>query len=138
MLVDASVWVSRFLSSDVHYPVSRGWIEAYLANGGLIVGPVLLLAEVGGAVARRTGESRLGQQAVAQLLRLPRLRLILMDTALAQSAAELAAQLQLRGADAVYVAAAHRLNIPLVTWDREQRERTASTVVAHTPDQIHQ
>jgi predicted nucleic acid-binding protein len=47
-----------------------------------------------------------------------------------------AADLGLRGADAVYVALAHQLGLTLVTWDREQLTRTASMIVSRTPDQM--
>jgi len=36
-------------------------------------------------------------------------------------------------ADAVYVALAEQLQIPLVTWDREQRERGGQRIVAQEP-----
>jgi predicted nucleic acid-binding protein len=43
-------------------------------------------------------------------------------------AAELAAALQLRGADSFYVATAQQLNAPLLTFDKEQRTRPAQKV----------
>ena len=48
-------------------------------------------------------------------------------------AAEVAADLRLRGADAVYVAAARLLRVPLVTWDREQQQRAGAVVVVQMP-----
>ena len=37
------------------------------------------------------------------------------------------------GSCSVYVALARRLGVPLVTWDREQRERGREAIVAWTP-----
>src|SRR2546428_644334 len=48
-------------------------------------------------------------------------------------AARLAAKLSLRGADAVCVAAALDLGVPLVSWDTEQPERGRRLVRVHTP-----
>jgi len=45
----------------------------------------------------------------------------------------LAADLSLRGADALYVALSYHLKVPLVTWDRQQRERAGERVAVHTP-----
>jgi predicted nucleic acid-binding protein len=56
-----------------------------------------------------------------------------VDESLAREAAELAARLRLRGADAVYVAVARKLDLPLVTWDAEQRERGGAAIVVRTP-----
>ena len=105
----------------------------HIADGGWLISPTLLLAEVAGAVARRTGNPRLARRAVAAVLRLPALRLVPVDEVLARAAAALAGQFRVRGADAVYIAAAAALNVPLATWDLEQRERAAHVVEVFVP-----
>jgi predicted nucleic acid-binding protein len=62
-------------------------------------------------------------------------QLIPLDDALIDTAAELAADYALRGADAVYVAVARRHNCTLVSLDREQCERAAAIVATRTPAQ---
>lgn len=133
-VVDASVWVSRLVPQDVHHAASRDWIEREMTGGRFVVAPALLLAEVAGAIARRTGQPQLASRAVERLEHLAGLRLVSVDAPLARSAARLAADLSLRGADAVYVAAARHLDLPLVTWDREQRERAGTLIEVRTPD----
>ena len=133
VVVDASVWVSRLLTHEVHHAASHRWLRDALAAGTRLVVPTLLPVEVAAAIARRTGDAAFAQQVVEDLLRLPPLRLIVVDRQLATSAAQLAAELRLRGADAVYVAAAHRLSLPLVSWDRELVARAASRIAASTP-----
>ena len=132
-VVDASVWVSRFILDDVHHQPSRRWLDRQVAHEEAIVASALALAEVAGAISRRTGRSDLGTRAIASLQRLPSARLIPVDVELAQLGADLATGLRLRGADALYVALARRLGVPLVTWDREQRERGREAIVAWTP-----
>jgi predicted nucleic acid-binding protein len=134
MVVDASVIVSRLVPHDVHHEASRRWLSRHVAEGGLLIAPALLLPEVAGAIARRTGESRLASRAVEAVLRLPQLRLVPVDDALARTAARLAGQLRLRGADALYVAAAAALRLPLVTWDMEQRNRGTPLVDVLLPE----
>ncbi len=128
MVVDASVVVSRLVPHDVHHDASRRWLRRYIDGGGVVIAPALLLPEVAGAVARRTGVPRLARRAVDAVLRLPGLRLISVDDALARAGARIAARLRVRGGDALYVAAAAELRLPLVTWDVEQRERAAGLV----------
>ena len=132
-VVDASVWVSRLVPQDVQHAASRRWLEEQAAVGNLVISPTLLLAEVAGAISRRTGQPELARRAVQMLLRLSELRLVPLDSRLGRSAAELAAEVGLRGADAVYVAAAHHLNVPLVTLDREQRARAGRLVEVQSP-----
>jgi predicted nucleic acid-binding protein len=134
MVIDASVWVSRLVPQDAHHAISRRWLERYISSGGLLVAPVLLLAEIAGAIARRTGEPDLARRALEGVLRVPNLRLVSTDPQLGKEAARLAADLRLRGADAMYMAVAHHLNIPLVTWDRQQRERAAGMISVRMPE----
>ena len=56
-----------------------------------------------------------------------------MDEYLARLSTRVAATLFLRGADAVYVAVAKRLNIPLVTWDKEQLTRGSPIIETLSP-----
>ncbi|WP_322802155.1 type II toxin-antitoxin system VapC family toxin [Thermoflexus sp.] len=134
MVVDASVWVSALVPADGHHAASRRWLEARLREGALLIAPVILLAEVGGAIARRTGDAALGRRAAGMLLAFPTLRLTPVDERLGGKAALLAARLRLRGVDAVYVATAVLLGVPLVTWDVEQRERALPVIQAQAPD----
>jgi predicted nucleic acid-binding protein len=133
-VIDASVWVGRLVPQDVRYASSRRWLELYSSRGGLLVAPTLLLAEVAGAVARRTRSAELANRALLMVLKVPGLRLVPLDARLGQASARLAAERGLRGADATYVAVTHHLGVPLVTWDRQQRERAAGCVPVFTPD----
>ncbi len=65
---------------------------------------------------------------------IPGLRLVPVDHRLGRASADLAVRLKLRGADAVYVAVASHLKIPLVTLDAEQRERAKDLIEVRTPD----
>ncbi|HSH80031.1 MAG TPA: type II toxin-antitoxin system VapC family toxin [Herpetosiphonaceae bacterium] len=133
-VADASVLVAHLHHQDRFHQQSTAWIAQHLLNGGEIVGPRLVLAEVAGAIARRTGDPALGHAAVQQLLVIPRVRLVPVTDELADYAATLAAELRLKGADAVYLAVAAEFGMPLVTWDQEQRTRGAQLVITSTPN----
>jgi predicted nucleic acid-binding protein len=133
IVIDASVWVSRLVSGDVHHEASRRWLAEQIAQGMPIVGPSLLLAEIAGAISRQTGRPRLARSALRLLERVPGLRLLPLDQRLGTMAGQLAATLGLRGADAVYVATARMLGVPLMTWDLEQRERGGRVVSVRSP-----
>jgi predicted nucleic acid-binding protein len=135
-VVDASVWVSRFIARDTFHSSSRLWLGSVLAAQTIVAAPALLLPEVGGALARQTGRSDLALRALALLRQFPGVRFANIEAELGRSASDVAAELRLRGADAVYVALADKLNVPLVTWDREQRERGAARVETVTPAEL--
>src|SRR5437879_142515 len=106
-VVDASVWVSRWLPQDANHETSRRWLEQYVLGGKRAIAPVLLIIEVAGAIGRRTAQPKKAQDAVRQLLLVPNLRLVPVDRRLSMEAARLAADLGLRGADAAYVTVAY-------------------------------
>ena len=133
-VVDASVWVSVLVPRDVHHVASRDWLQKVAFAGDGIVVPSLLLAEVAGAIARRTGRPALGQRAIDRILAFPMFRVASVDERLGRAAARMAADRRLRGADAVYVALADQLGIPLITWDDEQISRRDGGIQVRTPD----
>lgn len=133
-IVDASVWVSRFIIADLHHDESRFWLQQHLSGGSRVVSPTLLLVEVAGAIARRTGDTRHAQRTIDLLRATPGLRWVALSGETADQAAVLAAGQRLRGADAVYVALAKRLRIPLITWDNEQLSRSGPAIQALAPN----
>ena len=133
-VVDASVWVSWLRPPDINHDVSRIWMEQYIARNGMLVVPALVLIEVAASISRRTGQTIQAQEAVKRLHSISKIQIAPVDSALVQSAVEVAINLQLRAGDAIYVALAHQLNIPLVSWDKEQLQRAESLVSTYTPD----
>jgi hypothetical protein len=89
---------------------------------------------VAGAVARRTGRPRPARRAVDAVLPLPGLRLIPWTTLSRARRPGWPGGSGSEGADAVYIAAAAELRLPLVTWDFEQRDQAARSVAVLVPD----
>ena len=127
IVVDASVWAARLVSEDTFYEPVKGWMSARFEQEDQFLAPSLLLTEIGGAISRRTTPS-LGLKAIEQLQSLPGLQLVEMEHSLLQDAAQVAAELGLRGADSTYVAVAARLDIPLITLDGDQKARASKRV----------
>jgi predicted nucleic acid-binding protein len=58
-----------------------------------------------------------------------------MDRTLIRESVEIGIRLTIRGTDAIYVALAQRLGIPLVTWDNEQIQRGGPLIDVLTTSQ---
>ena len=134
-VVDASVWVSRFILSDEYHTQSRQWLEQRIRDRTPLFYPTIVLAEVAGAVARKTRRESDGLAALRVIRSLCGTRLFTTDIEAAEVAANVAAAFRLRGMDAIYIALAMRLSFPLVTWDGEQSRRVTAPIVALTPPQ---
>ena len=125
-VVDASVWIARYVPTDVFHATSTRWLELQLRAGRTLVAPTLLLSEIAGSVARVTNDTALGLQVARSTMRLSHVRLVPLDSPLAIRALSLAATFRLRGADSVYAAVAQALGIPLISWDKEQIARAGA------------
>lgn len=134
VVIDASVWVSQLRPQDVHHDSSRSWVEQYAVAGGILVASDFLSLEIAAAISRGTGDILLAKEAVKKLQDFTALNLLPLDSAFLESAIDVATDLQLRAGDAIYVALAHQLNIPLVSWDKEQLQKASTLVTTYTPE----
>ena len=132
-VVDASVWVSRFMRTDGHHDLSRQWLLGMFGQGETVFGPAVLLPEISGPIARISGQPGLAMRIVSIVQRSPNVTLVPVDDNFSRVSADLAAELRLRGADSLYVALARQLDVSLVTWDREQLERGSAAVDVFAP-----
>jgi predicted nucleic acid-binding protein len=131
--LDANIFVRDVDIRDPYHSSCHALLEALQAQRTLLICPQILLPEVAGAV-RRTWQDALRGRLAAQFVgELPNLTLVVVDAALAQEAADLAADYALRGMDAIYVAVARRHNCALVTLDDDPHRRASSVVSVLTP-----
>jgi predicted nucleic acid-binding protein len=135
MIVDASVWVAGVLNEDAHHEVSLAFLHRFVKERRIATLPLLVWAEIAGAVARRTGDTERGMKAAGLLTVQNWVRGVPLDAALASESMRLAAKLRLRGADAVYVALAASCREPLISLDAEMLERARSVANVLTPEQ---
>ncbi len=133
IVTDASVWVSWFVPQDANHAATVPWLRATIQAAVPMVAPGLLLIEVGGAIAWRVDQET-ARRTVQLMQQQPYLRLLTLDALGVQRATATAIDLRLKGADAVYVAVAERLGVPLCTWDGEQRTRGGARIPVYTPD----
>lgn len=132
-VVDASVWVSLLATDDVNHAATLAWFEQRVSEGERFLAPSLVLVEIAGAMTRRTGDAAAAVAAADRIRRLPELEIVPLTVEAAERAADVAAHVSLRGADAVYAALAAERGHTLITWDRQQRERSASAVEVASP-----
>ena len=134
VVMGASVWVSAIMNVDSNHVASQVWVDTFTDAGGKIVAPTLLKVEVAAAVTRRTGQPSIAKLSASNLDNLNFITLTPMDDEAIEASMNLAADLSLRAGDALYIAIARKLGLPIVTWDNQQLQRAASVVTAYTPD----
>lgn len=134
--VDASVFLNAFNRHERGHEESKTVLARLQANAVPMIVPNLLRVEAAAAVARGLGDPKLAHRFAASLLRLPHLVVVALDDQLAATAAGLAADHGLRGADAVYGAVALRFGSALLSRDEEQIERLAGVIPTLHPREV--
>ena len=132
-VVDASVWVANYHTQDRHHAESQLWLRDVIARGETILGPTILLAEVAGVISRLSGNTASALATIDAIAQMPEFELVVDTEDLAHLSAQVAAELRLRGADAVYVAVAIQRGVPLITLDEQQRVRAGQRVQTARP-----
>lgn len=133
VVVDTSFWVSSLLRKDSNHAAARGWLSTHLYSEGQLIAPHILIAETAGAVARITQDKELARAAVSGLYLFPFMQLVSIDQMLVDDAADIAITFNLKGTDAIYVAVAKQLGVPLVTFDQEQLTRPMTIISTIKP-----
>ena len=132
IVLDASAWLGTLFPDELHHLTSLAWMDHTLVSGEDISVPSLFLAEIGGAIIRRIHDAQEATRniglvrtgAMFTIVNIDPLLDLIIDTPITAS---------LRGADAVYVALARRLEVPLVTWDREIGRKAGHLIDVREP-----
>lgn len=134
--IDTSVWVNGFDHREAGHATSRQLLDQLGRQSLSIIVPSLLLVEVAGAISRTRQDAQQAQAFATALSQLPNVAFISLNEALVRHALVLAAQHQLRGADAVYAAVALHAGCTLISLDREHLTRLKSVVTVRTPAEL--
>lgn len=131
--LDASVLISLFNTRDRQHGATVTWFREAVADGEPLRAPVTVLSEVSAAIAAGTGDKQLARDVEAHIRHSPLFELLPVALPLAERAATLAAEHQLRGTDAVYFAVAETLGDRLVTLNPRQLQRGNTVVETARP-----
>lgn len=132
-VIDTSFYIALVNAAEPGHVAARQWFQSALKNNDHLIAPVIMLPEAGAAISRGLDNNILAQRVVQNIHRLSMLELVPVDDELAASAAEIAIECRIRGCDAVFVALAQRRSEPLVTFDKQQRERSPASVTVIEP-----
>jgi len=131
--LDSSVLISLFNSGDRLHGQTVAWFREAVADGEPLRAPVIALAEVAAAIAAGTGDKQLARDVEMHVRHSPLFEFLPVAMPLAERAAVLAAEHQLRGSDAIYFAVAETLGDRLVTLNPRQLQRGNQIVETARP-----
>jgi predicted nucleic acid-binding protein len=132
-VVDASVLLATILTHEPHHAASKAWLDAVVSAGAYFSAPTILLGEVAAPLGRAYNQPELAKKVVQELVAAPFVKFVPISLPLANRAAVIAAEYQLRGCDAVYVSLAETLDEELITLDKQQIERAKNIIPTRHP-----
>jgi len=135
LIIDASVFVAAILADEPHHKEAIGFLHRCASEGVSRMVPAIIAAEIMGPVSRRTARPVLARQFFMSLRARPDFVVLSIDQTIGDEAGEVASLQGIKGCDAVYIAIARLLGVPLITLDREQLERAPADVEAFTPEE---
>jgi predicted nucleic acid-binding protein len=112
------------------------WLEHCIAHSLQIHFPLLIIPELAGVLSRSGISTVEIADEIDKIVQRSTIHLHGLDFTHSLLAARVASISGLKGADAVFVALAANLGIPLVTWDKQQRERGAMFCRTMTPVEV--
>ena len=131
--IDSSVLISLFNGQDRLHEQTTAWFRESVADGEPLRAPVTALPEISAAIAAGTGDKQLARDVEAHVRHSPLFEFLPVALPLAERAASLAAEHQLRGSDAIYFAVAETLGDRLVTLNPRQLQKGGTVVETVRP-----
>lgn len=131
--LDSSVLISLFNAHDRQHAQTAAWFREAVADGEPLRAPVTAIAEVSAAISIGTGDKQLARDVETHIRHSPLFEFLPVAMPLAERAATIAAEHQVRGTDAIYFAVAETLGDKLVTLNPRQLQRGSAVVETVRP-----
>ncbi|MGC8783845.1 MAG: type II toxin-antitoxin system VapC family toxin [Armatimonadota bacterium] len=128
LVIDSNIFVSALDPNDVFHSDCYPVIERLLSREVEAVCPLLVLVEVTCVLRRRTGSEPLARSVLRSLLQWPSIEWLDITREAAEHAAALGARTGVRAGDALILRVAEQYDIPLLTKDKEMKQKRPESV----------
>ena len=131
IVIDSSFLVSLLVQKDINHQKALNVWRDIREKGVKIFAPALLLPEVCGAIARVTKDKNYANKVkrrIEKWLTMKVLTLKELTIKRASAAANVSIDLNIKGADAIFVSLAHELNLKFLTFDEEIKKKIKDKV----------
>lgn len=128
LTLDSSVFISALKKDEQYHKEALRVLEKVKDGEFLAIEPLTVLIEIVSAIRRRTGSKELALKVKRDILEINSISFFEIDRISTEKACEIAANIGIRGMDAVVIQIALEQNTTLVSLDIEMLEKAKSLV----------
>ena len=136
LVIDSNIFVSSLDPKDIFHAECHPILEKMLTFEIEALCPALVLVEVTCVLRRRTNSENLAIAVYKNLARLPAINWLDITLEVAQRASMLGVKTGLKGGDAIVLQVAEQYGIPLLTKDKEIKQRAPKEILVFEPSEI--
>jgi predicted nucleic acid-binding protein len=133
LVIDSNIFVSSLDPKDMFHSECYPIFERILNFEMEALSPTLVLVETTCALRRRTNSEEIARKIYRQLALLPSINWLDITLEVAERACMLGVKTGLRGGDAIVLQVAEQYGIPLLTKDKEMKERAPKGILVFDP-----
>jgi len=136
LVVDSSVFISNLIESETNHAVSRRFFSFANKNNITLCIPMSALFEVLHVYLRKSNKEKRDQlyQKIINANMKGGIRLINLEATFLLHFVAFHELFSIKTADAVIALTAHRLRLPLITWDKQLLEGAQKNITAMDPE----
>ena len=136
LVVDSNIFVSSLDPKDIFHSECYPVFERILAFEIEALCPALVLVETTCVIRRRTSSEDAARLVYKNLSALPSINWFDITLAVAERACVLGAMTGLKGGDALVLQVAEEFGVPLLTKDKEIKDKAPAGLIVLQPDEV--
>ena len=136
LVVDSNIFISSLDPKDVFHSECYPIFERILAFEIEALCPALVLVETTCAIRRRTNNEDAARLVYKNLSALPSINWFDITLAVAERACLLGAMTGLKGGDALVLQVAEEFGVPMLTKDKEMKDKAPAGMIVFQPNDV--
>lgn len=136
LVIDSNIFVSSLDPEDIFHDECYPILEKILTFEIEALCPSLVLVETTCVLRRRTNSEQIAVAIYKNLAQMPAINWLDINLEVAERASMLGAKTRLRGGDTIVLQVAEQYGIPLLTKDREIKQKSPKNIMVLEPTEI--
>ena len=137
LVIDSNIFIAALDPKDVFHTECYPIIERMLNLEIEALCPSLVLVETTCVLRRRTNDEAIAVAVYKSLAQLPSVNWLDITIEVAEGASMLGAKIGLKGGDAIVLQVAKQYGIPLLTKDKEMKQKAPIDILVFEPKDLH-